>query len=74
MHGAGVLIYANKTYEGYFINNKPEGKGRLTVPGQYTVECYFKGGKTEGEGKIFYKRGSVYKGLIKKEKPHGIGK
>ena len=43
-NGPGKLISPKNTYEGNFVNNKPEGKGILTKKDGAVIKGYWKNG------------------------------
>lgn len=76
-HGKGWCLYPHpsteKTYEGDWLNDKPHGKGVLTVVGISTYEGEWRNGEFDGYGR--YKAGDMeYVGNFVNGKKHGYGR
>tara|TARA_B100001142_G_scaffold72175_1_gene72910 strand:- start:11189 stop:13153 length:1965 start_codon:yes stop_codon:yes gene_type:complete len=76
-HGKGWCLYPHpsteKTYEGDWLNDKPHGKGVLTVVGISTYEGEWRNGEFDGYGR--YKAGDIeYVGNFVNGKKHGYGR
>lgn len=74
-HGYGVYYFAEseKTYEGQFVENQFEGKGKLTFKDGRQFNGDFKGGKKDGQGTMIQADGNKYIGSWKNDQMHGIG-
>ena len=44
----------HSTFSGFFVDEKPEGKGVYTYQDGTKIECEWKSGKKHGEGVITY--------------------
>ena len=66
MHGKGVIYFKNKTikYEGYFINNNFEGKGKYYFENEMYYEGDWLKGLRHGKGKIVYKNRIIYRVIL----------
>jgi len=70
----GNEIYYKDQYEGEYINDKFEGKGKYTyITGNYYIG-EFKNGKRNGKGEYYDKNGLRYKGDWADDKEEGEGK
>lgn len=73
-HGRGIQIWEDGTrYQGYFMNNKANMKGKLLHSDGDIYEGGWYNGKAEGFGIYKHVDGSVYKGKWKQDKQHGDG-
>lgn len=73
--GYGKMYYSNLNYyEGFWQNDKPEGKGVCVWKdgGKYAGE--FKSGRLEGTGKRLYSNGNHFEGNFVNSKRKGKGK
>jgi hypothetical protein len=61
-------------YEGNFLNDRFDGKGKFTGCNGQVYIGDFKNHKKNGFGKQNYLNGSIYEGEWKDDKKHGIGK
>jgi hypothetical protein len=87
-HGAGMNIWQNGSkYEGYWKQDKANGKGRMTYAGAICITggaIYNIGGdiyegdwvddKKHGTGVFLFKDGARYEGDWREDKQHGNGK
>ena len=62
------------SYEGFFENNKFNGKGKYNWGNQRQYEGEWKNGKMNGKGKLTYSDGSYYEGDFINGKKSGQGK
>jgi hypothetical protein len=62
------------SYEGFFENNKFNGKGKYNWGNQRQYEGEWKDGKMNGKGILTYSDGSYYEGDFINGKKHGQGK
>ena len=70
----GNEIYYKDQYEGEYVNDKFEGKGKYTyITGNYYIG-EFKNGKRNGKGEYYDKKGLRYKGDWVDDKEEGEGK
>eukprot|EP01032_Pedospumella_encystans_P018979 gene18979-21589_t len=61
-NGVGKFIHENYSYEGQWLNDVREGKGRLTYSDGRVYDGQFKEGKKHGLGKSIAVNGTVYEG------------
>ena len=72
--GKGKLISDKIIYEGDFINNKKEGKGRIKfLESNVIYEGTFINDNIEGYGIFKYTNGNIYEGEVKNWKMNGNG-
>ena len=72
--GLGKLITNKLIYEGKFINDKIEGKGKIKfLKSGIEYEGTFVNDHIEGYGKFKWINGDVYEGEVKNNKMHGNG-
>ena len=73
-HGKGIIYYKNGDilYEGDFLNNKYEGKGRHNLEnGNYYIGEFW-GGLRNGKGILYNKNGSIiYEGDFENDEYQG---
>ena len=73
-HGRGIQVWIDGSrYEGYWINNKTNKKGKLIHFGGDIYEGDWKDDKVEGHGVYYHMDGSKYDGEWKDDKQHGRG-
>ena len=73
-HGYGRITYSNgDSYEGFWANDKYEGKGLYIWKDKGSYEGDFLAGKMHGEGKRVYQSGNVYRGDLAEGKKQGRG-
>lgn len=73
--GYGRCTYYNSdSYEGFWSNDRPHGKGVYAWKDGGRYEGDFVDGKMQGQGKRAYVSGSVYEGNFENGKKNGIGK
>ena len=76
-HGEGILYYNKDSvfnrYEGFFKNDKREGKGVLYLKNGDKYKGDFKDDKCEGKGKYYIENGNKCKGDFKNNKLIGKG-
>ncbi|ORC90235.1 MORN1 protein [Trypanosoma theileri] len=65
----------NSTYVGAWLNDKPHGKGKYTIPGDegYVYEGDFLDGERSGNGTCTFSNGRRYEGEWLRDKMHGKG-
>lgn len=61
-------------YHGEWINNKPDGFGRVFFPNGEYFEGEFMEGKAKGEGRYFYNNDAFFEGKIDDNKAEGEGR
>ena len=61
-------------YEGYWIQNRPHGKGKQKLKNGSVYEGEFKNGSKDGFGRFSQSGKEVYEGQWSGDKPHGKGK
>ena len=72
--GRGKLITNKFIYEGEFVNDKIEGKGRIKfLKSGIEYEGTFINDNIEGYGKFKWINGDIYEGEVKNNKMHGNG-
>ena len=72
--GRGKLITNKLIYEGEFVNDKIEGKGRIKfLKSGIEYEGTFINDNIEGYGKFKWINGDIYEGEVKNNKMHGNG-
>lgn len=64
---------SNKTYEGEYQNNLPNGVGKLVYPTGSILSGNFKMGVPYDQCEIQYANGDLYQGLVSNELPNGQG-
>jgi hypothetical protein len=73
-NGFGVMEYENgDIYEGQFLNDKRQGKGKYIYLSKGDSQLYygeFKEDSMAGEGKLIFSNGDVYIGMFKNNKMH----
>ena len=76
MHGTGkYTFYLDRSvYEGDFLHDKKNGKGKQTWDDGDIYEGDFKDDDMHGKGKYTYPNGNIYQGDFKHDKRHGKGK
>ena len=73
-HGRGIQIWIDGSrYEGYWINDKANKKGKLIHFDGDVYEGDWKDDKVEGHGIYYHIDGSKYEGDWKDDKQHGKG-
>ena len=73
-YGYGVLYYPSSTiYEGFFKNNKMEGRGRLYCIDGYLYDGDFHDNYFFGFGKLISLDGGFYRGNWENDKQNGYG-
>ena len=73
-HGRGIQIWIDGTkYEGYWLDDKANIKGKLIHSDGDIYEGEWKDDKVEGFGKYIHVDGSKYEGQWKDDKQHGKG-
>ncbi|KAJ9529797.1 hypothetical protein QJQ45_022202 [Haematococcus lacustris] len=60
-------------YEGQYLDNKKQGKGRMTYPDKSVYEGDWVADLHEGTGRYVYGNGDLYHGSFKAGKRHGTG-
>jgi len=71
----GKEIYHNRIYEGEFINDIKDGRGKIIFEDQGFFYGYWKDYKMDGKGSMFYKNKSLqFEGYFSKNLPEGQGK
>ncbi len=60
-------------FEGQYIEDKKEGKGKLILPNGDVYEGQFKNDSINGYGEIYNKNGEIYKGMWKNNCRNGEG-
>ena len=72
--GRGKLITNKLIYEGEFVNDKIEGKGKIKfLKSGIEYEGTFINDNIEGYGKFKWINGDIYEGEVKNNKMHGNG-
>ena len=72
--GRGILIWSDGTkYEGYWVNNKANIKGKITHSDGDIYEGEWKNDKANGKGTYYHTDGSVYVGDWLEDKQNGKG-
>jgi len=71
-HGRGIYCYKNKNlYEGFWVNNRIHGKGRM-ISKNYIYQGSWIQGEATGRGIVIdTKNNTKYKGTFKNFRPHG---
>ena len=65
-HGYGICIWSDGSiYQGFWKNDKPNGRGRRIFVDTDVYNGTFKDGKMDGEGEYINDDGSTYKGQWK---------
>lgn len=73
-HGYGIFyLIDGSVYEGFFKNDKMDGRGRLLNIEGFVYEGEFTNNKANGYGKYVSLEGIMYKGSWKDEKQNGKG-
>lgn len=73
-HGYGRITYSNgDSYEGFWANDRYEGKGLYIWKDRGSYEGDFEAGKMHGVGKRVYQSGNVYNGQFADGKKQGTG-
>ena len=70
-----IIVYKKEKYEGEYVNDKFEGKGKYIYDnGEYYIGEW-KNGLRNGKGKYYYKNGNIrYEGDFVNDKAEGNGK
>lgn len=75
MDGFGKYLFEDScTYQGQFVDNRPNGKGTSTYPHGQVYKGEWKNGQYFGKGKYTTKDGVQYEGEYVFGKRHGVGK
>ncbi|KAJ9529621.1 hypothetical protein QJQ45_014395 [Haematococcus lacustris] len=74
-HGQGKYTWgvSGAVYEGQYLDNKKQGKGRMTYPDKSVYEGDWVADLHEGTGRYVYGNGDLYHGSFKAGKRHGTG-
>ena len=73
-HGYGVQSWADGShYEGYWVNDKANGKGRLYHADGDIYQGDWKDDKAHGYGVYLHTDGAKYEGNWEQDKQHGMG-
>ena len=73
-NGYGIYKWGeDRTYEGYWVNGKMEGKGKLKLKDGSFYDGEFKGGKRWGSGLYIWNKEKYYKGNWINDKQNGFG-
>ncbi len=74
VNGKGKMVFPNgDTYEGDFVNGKPEGQGTMAFKNGNHYTGQFVKGMMNGKGKFRYGIGSIYEGNFVNDKMDGQG-
>ena len=73
-HGYGILLCSDLTlFEGYFVNNKISGKGKIFFKNGDFFEGEMKNNLKCGKGKYFFENGAIFTGNFIDDKINGYG-
>ena len=73
-HGRGTTLYLDKVHEGYYLNGKANGMGRVIFASGRVYTGQAVGGLFEGTGILTDPDGTRYTGQFKKGKKNGYGR
>lgn len=66
--GQGVMTWPDgSVYEGYWKDNKPDGKGRMVSSKGDIYDGQWLNGMASGQGKFTHRDGTVYEGFWKED-------
>lgn len=74
-NGKGILTTKNFIYNGGFVKNRMEGKGKIEYLNEgHKYEGDFENNEINGNGKFIWKNGDVYEGKMANGRMDGYGK